>query len=172
MTFFKIGFFTFGGGYAMIPFIQTEVVEKNKWMKEEEFLDVMAVAQSCPGVFAINLSVYIGYRMKGILGAISTCIGTALPAFLAILVLAVFFTEFKDNKIVVAIFKGLRPAVVALIAAPVFILAKEAKIKFSTCWIPIASALAIWLLGVSPIIIILLAGICGYLYGKFLKPTE
>ncbi len=171
-TFFKIGFFTFGGGYAMIPFIQSEVVEKNKWVKEEEFFDIIAVAQSCPGVLAINLSVYIGYHVKGVRGALCTCLGVALPAFLAILILAIFFAEFKENKIVAAIFRGLRPTVVALIAAPIFMLAKEAKIRLSNCWIPIVCALAIWLLGVSPIVIIILSGVCGYLYGRFLKSTE
>ena len=171
-TFFKIGMFTLGGGYAMIPVIEAEVVEKHKWVSKEEFLDLIAIAQSCPGVFAINISTFIGYKLKKTPGAISCALGTALPSFIIILAIAMFFHQFQDNPIVAAIFRGIRPAVVALIAVPTFNLAKSAKLTWTTCWIPIAGALAIWALGVSPIIIILLAGIGGWLYGALIKPTE
>lgn len=171
-TFFKIGLFTLGGGYAMIPVIETEVVEKKKWVGRDEFLDIIAMAQSCPGVLAINVSVFIGYRMKKLRGAICASLGTALPSFLIILAIAMFFHQFKDNRVVAALFRGIRPAVVALIAVPTFKLGKSAKITFSNCWIPIACAIAIWLMGVSPILIILAAGIGGYVYGKYIKPTE
>ena len=171
-TFFKIGMFTLGGGYAMIPMIETEVVDNKKWIGKEEFLDLIAIAQSCPGVFAINISIFIGYKLKKTRGAISTCVGTALPWFLIILLIAMFFHQFEDNKIVASIFSGIRPAVVALIAVPTFNLAKSAKIGWTNCWIPIAGALAIWALGISPIYIIIAAGIGGYLYGQFIKPTE
>ena len=170
-TFFKIGMFTLGGGYAMIPIIETEVVDKNKWLSREEFLDLIAIAQSCPGVFAINTSIFIGYKLKKLRGALATSLGTALPSFIIILLIAMFFHRFQDNRVVAAIFRGVRPAVVALIAAPTFSLARSAKITRTTCWIPIAGALAIWLLGVSPILIILVAGIGGYVYGKIIKPT-
>jgi chromate transporter len=171
-TFFKIGLFTLGGGYAMIPLIEAEVVENKKWIEKSEFLDLLAIAQSCPGVFAINISIFIGYKLKRVKGAIATSLGTALPSFLIILLIAMFFHQFENNKVVAAIFKGIRPAVVALIAVPTFNLAKEAKITFTNMWIPIGGALAIWALGVSPIIIIVIAGIGGYIYGKFIKPTE
>ena len=92
--------FTLGGGYAMIPIIQGEIVERHKWMNEEEFLDVLAIAQSCPGVFAINISIFIGYKLRKIKGAVCTCLGTALPSFLIILLIAMFFHSFKDNCIV------------------------------------------------------------------------
>ena len=171
-TFFKIGMFTLGGGYAMIPIIESEVVDKRNWVSKEEFLDLIAIAQSCPGVFAINISIFIGYRLKKTLGAVSCALGTALPSFLIILAIAMFFHRFQDNPIVASMFRGIRPAVVALIAVPTFNLAKSAKLTWSTCWIPIVGALAIWALGVSPIIIILLAGIGGWLYGNLIKPTE
>ena len=171
-TFFKIGMFTLGGGYAMIPIIEAEVVDKYKWVQREEFLDLIAIAQSCPGVFAINISIFIGYKMKGVPGAIVTALGTALPSFVIILLIAMFFHRFQDNPIVAAIFRGIRPAVVALIAVPTFNLAKSANITWATCWIPIGGALAIWLLGVSPILIILLAALGGWLYGALIKPTE
>ena len=171
-TFFKIGVFTLGGGYDMIPIIESEVVERKKWLTKEDFVDTVAIAQTCPGVFAINLSVFIGYKMRRLRGAIFTALGTALPSFLIILIIAMFFHQFEDNKVVAAIFRGIRPAVVALIAVPTFKMAKTAKIGWSNCWIPVACALAIWAMKVSPILIILLAAAGGYVYGKYIKPTE
>ena len=165
-TFFKIGIFTLGGGYAMIPLIEEEVVNKKQWVSKDEMLDLIAIAQSCPGVFAINIATFIGYKLKKERGAIATTIGTALPSFLIILAIAIFFSQFKDNPYVAAIFRGIRPAVVALIAVPTFNLGRRAKLNRYTIWIPIVCALAIWALGVSPIYIILIAGVAGYLYGK------
>ena len=170
-TFFKIGMFTLGGGYAMIPIIEADVVDKHHWVSKEEFLDLIAIAQSCPGVFAINIAIFIGYKLRKVGGAIACALGTALPSFLIILAIAMFFHQFEDNPIVAAMFRGIRPAVVALIAVPTFNLARSAKISWTNCWIPIAGALAIWLLGVSPIFIILAAGLGGWLYGTFIKPT-
>jgi chromate transporter len=171
-TFFKIGMVTFGGGYAMIPIIQREVVDKHHWTSEKELLDLIAIAQSCPGVFAINISIFIGYKLRKVKGALCTALATALPSFIIILLIAMFFHQFEDNKVVAAIFRGIRPAVVALIAVPTFNLAQSAKINLANCWIPIACALAIWALGVSPILIILIAGLGGYVYGKYVQPTE
>ena len=165
-TFFKIGAFTLGGGYAMIPIIESEVVNKHRWVEKEEFLDLIAVAQSCPGVFAINISTFIGYKLKGRWGAVCTTAGTALPSFLIILFIAMFFHRFMDVGWIAAMFRGIRPAVVALIAVPTFSLAKSARINLSNCWIPIVSALLIWALHVNPIWIIITAGIGGYVYGK------
>ena len=164
-TFFKIGMFTLGGGYAMIPIIEEEVVNKHQWVSKEDMLDLIAIAQSCPGVFAINISIFIGYKLRKTRGALVTALGTALPSFLIILAIAIFFHQFEDNKVVAAMFRGIRPAVVALIAVPTFNLAKSAHLNRYTLWIPIVSALTIWLLGVSPIWIIILAGVGGYLYG-------
>ena len=171
-TFFKIGIFTLGGGYAMIPLIEEEVVNKKQWVSKDEMLDLIAIAQSCPGVFAINIATFIGYKLQKTRGAICTTVGTALPSFLIILAIAIFFSAFKDNPVVAAMFRGIRPAVVALIAVPMFRMAQQAKIGWSNAWIPIVSALLIWALGVSPIYIILIAGIAGYLYGMYIKPTE
>ena len=171
-TFFHIGIFTLGGGYAMIPLIEEEVVNKKQWVSKEEFLDLIAIAQSCPGVFAINISIFIGYKLRKIRGALATSLGTALPSFLIILLIAMFFHRFQDNPVVAAIFRGIRPAVVALIAVPTFNLAKSAKISWTNCWIPVVGALLIWLMGVSPIYIILVAGIGGWAYGKYIQPTE
>lgn len=166
LTFFKIGLFTIGGGYAMIPLIEAEIIEKKKWVGKEEFLDLMAIAQSCPGVFAVNIAIFIGYRLRRVKGAIVSCIGTALPSFIIILLIALFFHQFKDNEIIAAAFRGIRPAVVALIAVPTYNLAKKAKLNRYTFWVPIVSALLIWQLGVSPILIIIAAGIAGYILGR------
>ena len=165
-TFFKIGMFTLGGGYAMIPLIEEEVVNRHRWIDRKEMLDLIAIAQSCPGVFAINISIFVGYKLNKVRGAVTTALGTALPSFLIILAIAIFFHQFEDNRVIAAMFKGIRPAVVALIAVPTFNLAKRAQLNWFTIWIPVVSALLIWLLGVSPIWIIIAAGVGGYIYGK------
>ena len=158
-TFFKIGIFTLGGGYAMIPLIEEEVVNKHRWVEKEEM----------PGVFAINIAIFIGYKLRQERGAIATTLGTALPSFLIILAIAIFFKQFEDNRIVAAIFRGIRPAVVALIAVPTFRLGQRAKLNKFTIWIPVVSALLIWALGFSPIYIIIIAAIGGYIYGRVSK---
>ncbi len=164
--FFKIGAFTIGGGYAMVPLIENEIVNKRNWVAKEDFIDLLAIAQSAPGVLAVNISIFIGYRLRGIRGSLVTALGTILPSFLIILAIALFFHSFKDNTVVERIFKGIRPAVVALIAAPTFSMAKSAKINRYNIWIPIVSALLIWRLNFSPVWIIIAAGAGGYLYGK------
>lgn len=171
-TFFRIGLFTLGGGYAMIPLIEEEVVNKRKWIDREAFLDLLAVAQTIPGVFAVNMSINIGYRMRKTRGAVTCALGCVLPSFLIILAIALFFHSFRDNKTMEAIFKGIRPAVVALIAAPCIKLARSARITLSNVWLPVGAALLIWLLGVSPVYIILAVGIGGYMYGRYVKPHE
>ena len=171
-TFFRIGLFTIGGGYAMIPLIEAEIVNKHKWVGKTEFLDLIAIAQSCPGVFAINISTFIGYKKRGTLGAICCALGTSLPSFLIILLVAMFFHNFQDVPWVASAFAGIRPAVVALIAVPTWNMAVRAKITFINCWIPVITAVLIWALGVNPIYIILAAGIGGFIYGQFIKPTE
>ncbi len=165
--FFKIGAFTIGGGYAMVPLIENEIVTKRKWITQDEFMDLMAISQSAPGIFAVNISIFIGYKLKGVKGAILTALGTILPSFLIILAIALFFSNYKNNPYVENIFRGIRPAVVALIAAPTFTMAKSAKINRYTIWIPIVSALLIWLLGFSPIWIIVCAGLGGFIWGKW-----
>ena len=171
-TFMKIGIVTFGGGYAMIPIIEAEVVDKHHWMTKEEFVDAIAITQTCPGALAINMSSFLGYKLAKIPGAIICTLGASLPSFLIILAIAMFFHQFEDNKVVAAMFAGIRPAVVALIAVPTFQLAKSAKITITNCWIPLLSALAIWLVGVNPIWVVIAAAIGGYIYGKFIQPTE
>lgn len=165
-TFFKIGAFTLGGGYAMIPIIQSEVVEKNAWVDKEEFVDLIAIAQSCPGIFACNIATFIGYKARGEKGALCTTLGAVLPSFIIILLIAMVFRHFMTIHWIAAMFNGIRPAVVALIAVPTFNLAKSAKLHLGNCWIPVAAAILICGLGVNPIWIIIAAGAGGYIYGK------
>ena len=171
-SFFKIGTFTLGGGYAMIPLMEKELVDKHQWLSREEFLDIIALAQTMPGIFATNMAVHIGCRMRGVPGAVIAVLGNILMPILIILALAMGLHYLQGNAVVEAIFKGVRPVVVALIAAPVFRMAKTAKISRYNFWIPVVAALLIWLLGVSPIWVILIAGIGGFVYGKYLEKKE
>ncbi len=145
-TFFKIGAFTFGGGWAMISIIEREIVDKHRWLAREEFLDLLAVAQSLPGILAVNISVAVGDKLRGRRGSIIASLGTIMPSFLIILAIALFLTPelIKSNTILSKIFMGIRPAVVALIIAPVISAAKTAKINIKTVIIPIAVAALIW----------------------------
>ena len=154
-TYLKIGTFTLGGGYAMLPLIQREVVERKKWIDEEEFLNMIALAQAAPGLIAVNSAIYIGWRIGGWRGVCGAVLGAVLPSFLIILAIAMVFSEWKELPAVEAAFKGIRPAVVALIAAPLFKMAKAAKISWLTSLIPIAAALLIWLGHVNPVWVIL-----------------
>ncbi|MCD7899067.1 MAG: chromate transporter [Bacteroides sp.] len=167
--FSKIGMFTIGGGYAMVPLIEDEIVNKRNWIAKEDFLDLLAISQSVPGVFAVNISIFVGYKLRGVRGSLATTLGAVLPSFVIILAIAMFFDNFKDNQIVERIFKGIRPAVVALIAAPTFSMAQSARLNKYNMWIPIVSALLIWGLGFSPIWIIILAGAGGYIWGRIKK---
>lgn len=150
----------------MIPLIEHEVVEKSGWLGKNEFLDLLAVAQSAPGVFAVNMAVFVGYRTRGVRGALAASLGCVLPSVLIILLIALFFRRFRHIETVNNIFMGIRPVVVALIAVPVFNVARSAKIGWSTVWIPVLSALLIVALGVSPIYVIIAAGAGGFIWGK------
>lgn len=156
-SFFKIGAFTFGGGYAMIPLIQKEVVSRRKWLEEHDFMDMLAIAQSVPGPIALNTAVFVGNKMRKVKGSIVTSLGIILPSFIVILFIALVFTEFKDNSGVERVFRGIRPAVVALIAAPLWGMAKSAGVTWKTLWVPVAGALLIWLAGLSPVYVVVAA---------------
>ncbi|MBR4536844.1 MAG: chromate transporter [Bacteroidales bacterium] len=171
-SFFKIGCFTLGGGFAMIPLMEKELVQQKQWLSKEEFLDLLSLSQAMPGVFAVNMATSIGYRLRGKTGAVMSVLGNILMPILTILALALCFRYFRDNAVVESIFKGIRPCVVALIAAPVFTMAKNAGLNWRNCWIPLLAAALIWLLGVSPVLIIIIAGLGGFLYGRFINKKE
>ena len=157
--FAKIGAFTIGGGYAMIPIIQKEVVDKRGWISEEDFMDVLAISQSAPGILAVNISIFLGHKLKGTKGSIVATLGSTLPSFTIILLIAMFFAGYQDNPTVMAIFKGIRPVVVSLIAVPMINMAKKAKLNFYTGSLAVMTALLIIFLKVSPLYILLVVAI-------------
>lgn len=171
-SFFKVGTFTIGGGYAMIPLMQRELVEKHGWMNEEEFLDHVSLSQTMPGVFAVNMASMVGYRLRGVRGAVAAVLGNVVMPIAIILLIAIFLRSFREVAVVEHIFMGLRPAVVALIAAPVFTMARSAKVTWSNCWVPVVCTLAIWLLGVNPAWVVLAAAAGGYLFGLTSKKSS
>lgn len=171
LTFMKIGAFTIGGGYAMLPLIQREVVDR-RWMTKEDFIDLFSVAQSLPGIFAVNIAIFVGYKLKKVRGGIICALGSILPSFLIILAIALFFTQFKDNEWVEKAFKGLRPAVVALIAVPCLTTARSIKLSSKQLIIPVIAALLIWKAEISPVWIIIAAIIGGIYYGIRIKKDQ
>lgn len=166
-SFFKIGLFTFGGGYAMVPLIQAEVIERREWLRSEEFLDLLTLAQSAPGPIAVNTSVFIGYKVRGLRGACAASLGAVLPSFLIILAVALFFAGVRHNPVVDAAFKGMRPAVVALIVVPVVDLARN--LHPSLTGVTVVTALAVWGLGLSPVWFIVAGATAGILWSLTLK---
>ena len=159
--FFKIGMFTLGGGYAMVPLIQDEIVNKKKWIEEEEFVKLLALAQSSPGALAVNVSVFVGYKMKKISGLVTTVLGATLPSFIIILIIASLFSNIQDNIYVIKAFKAIRPMVVALIAASVYTIGKSAKINRKTLWIVILVAILVSFADFPPIVMIILGAFLG-----------
>lgn len=154
LTFAKIGAFTIGGGYAMLPIIQNEIVRRG-WLNEEDFTDIVALAQSAPGLLAVNISIFTGHKLRGTRGSIVATLGSILPSFLIILAIAMLFTGYQDNPTVVKIFKGIRPVVVALIAVPMLNMAKSANKKWWAWTISAAALSLVAFLDVSPIYILL-----------------
>ena len=143
----------------MIPLIQREVIEKRKWINEKDFLDMLVLAQSTPGPIAVNTAVFVGYKTAGTLGAISATLGTVMPSFIVILLLALFFAEVRENRYVDAAFRAMRPAVVALIVAPLIGLVKG--MKWYLMAVSAAVAMAVWYFGFSPAYLIGLALVIG-----------
>ena len=154
-SFFKIGLFTFGGGYAMVPIIQREVIDRRGWVDRDEFVELLTLAQSAPGPIALNTSVFVGYKMRGYAGALAALLGIVVPAFTVILIVAIYFAQFRKNVYVNAAFKGMRPAVVALIVSPIVSLSRGMEAwKYA---LAAAVALFVWWSGVSPIWLIIVA---------------
>lgn len=158
-SFFKIGLFTFGGGYAMVPIIQREVIDHRGWVDRDEFVELLTLAQSAPGPIALNTSVFVGYKMRGYAGALAALLGVVVPAFTVILIVVIYFAQFRENVYVNAAFKGMRPAVVALIVSPIVSLSRGMG-----AWkyvLAAAVALFVWWSGVSPIWLIVVAAVVG-----------
>ncbi|PIM75113.1 chromate transporter [Fusobacterium polymorphum] len=164
ILFFKIGAFTIGGGYAMLSLIEDEIVNKKKWLDHEEFLDGMAIAQSTPGVLAVNISLITGYKIAGFLGMFAGMLGAVLPSFFIVLFLSQVLLAYRNHPIVVAIFNGVKPAVTALILISVYRIGKSANINRYNFVIPLIVAVLINRFGVSPIVIIISTMILGNIF--------
>lgn len=166
ILFFKIGAFTIGGGYAMLSLIEDEIVNKKKWLNHEEFLDGMAIAQSTPGVLAVNISLITGYKIAGFLGMFAGMLGAILPSFFIVLFLSQILLTYGNHPIVVAIFSGIKPAITALILISVYRIGKSANINRYNFILPVIVAVLIRYLGISPILIIIATMIIGNVYYK------
>ncbi|HHY91929.1 MAG TPA: chromate transporter [Firmicutes bacterium] len=165
-SFFVIGAFTFGGGYAMLPLIRKSIVEKSRWMEDEEFVDAIAIAQSAPGPIAVNIAVLTGYKLSGLAGAVFAVLGAALPSFITILIIAAIFLGVQHNPYVRAAMAGMRPAIVALMAAAVFDVGRTAiKNRFSTA-VALAALVALLGLDVHPVLVIAAAAAVGLLANR------
>ena len=152
--FAKIGAFTIGGGYAMLPIIKQEIVKRG-WLQEDDFTDIVALAQAAPGLLAVNISIFVGYKLRGNFGSLVATLGSVLPSFLIILSIAALFTGYQDNPVVIRIFKGIRPVVVALIAVPMVRMVKKACGKWWS-WLILCAAFGLTVfLKISPIYILL-----------------
>lgn len=166
LVFAKIGAFTIGGGYAMIPIIQSEIIKRG-WLDEKDFPDIIALAQSAPGLLAVNISIFIGYRLRGIKGSIVATLGSIFPSFLIILLIAMVFSGFQDDPIVQRIFKGIRPVVVALIAVPMLQMARKTNRNWISWGVSIVTIVLVAFLEVSPIYILVIVAVVAYTIAKY-----
>ena len=161
ISFFKIGPVTFGGGYAMIPLIEKEVVTRRKWVKTKDIADVFAVAESVPGAIAINSSTFIGYRLAGVRGAISAMLGVLLPTFAIVVALSIFFLSVQGHPKIEAAFTGIRPAIVALIAYAGYKIGLTAILDKTTLGIMAVTAAVLYLTHIHPVVLILSGALLG-----------
>ena len=160
-VFAKIGAFTIGGGYAMIPLIQAEM-SKRGWISDDDLPDIVALSQSAPGVMAVNISIFAGHKLRGFKGSVAATLGSILPSFLIILAIAMFFTAFKDNPWVERAFKGIRPVVISLIAVPMVNMARKSCKSWWAWLLAVGSLLLVAFLNVSPIYIIICVLVIGF----------
>lgn len=173
-AFFKIGFFTFGGGLAMIPFIEDEFVAKKKWLTADEMRELIILSQTLPGVVAVNVSIFVGQRRAGWFGSVAAILGTVLPALIAIVLILVVLTGFEDNKYVKMVFVGIKAASAALILDTVIRMSRKTLGWDTACWVVAAISLLIVILGFSaawPVLFGALAGLT-YFYWRIGKKRE
>lgn len=165
LTFARIGVCTFGGGYAMLPILQLEVVEKRNWATEDELMDYYAIGQCTPGVIAVNTATFIGYKHHGLLGAACATAGVVFPSLVIITIIAAFIQQFAHMPIVQDAFSGVRIAVCALVLQSVWKMAKKSVIDLPAAIILLATFVAVAFFGISPIVMVIAAGAAGILLG-------
>ena len=161
LTFARIGGFTFGGGYAMLPMLQREVVEKYKWATNDELIDYYAIGQCTPGIIAVNVATFIGYKNKGIPGAIFATLGVVTPSMIIIGLIAALVSNFRDYEVVQWAFAGIRAAVVALILSAVLKIAKKSLVDIFTAILFVAVTILSFVTDLSPVVFIVVAAVCG-----------
>lgn len=162
-TFFKIGLTTFGGGYAILPILQRELVEKRNWVTNEEITDYYAIGQCTPGIISVNIATFVGYKRKGTLGGIIATLGIICPSIIIILIIANLISGFSNMKIVGHIFNGIRIGVIALIISAVIKLWKKSVIDKYTFIIFLGIFILFLIFDISPIIAIIISGLAGIL---------
>ncbi|MFM9403429.1 chromate transporter [Myroides odoratimimus] len=169
--FTKIGLFTIGGGYAVIPLIEKEIVSRD-WLTQDEFYELLAITESLPGVFATNIAALVGFKINGVKGGVVAALGTILAPFTIILLIAVFFSRFQENVYVIKAFKALRPVVVALIAAPCYTAIQANKMTAKMLIFPLVALGMMWGLGVSPIWIVIGGCVGGIIYHSIKEKSK
>lgn len=162
LTFFKIGMFSFGGGYAMLPLIKTEVVDTNKWMTTQNFGNIIGISQVTPGPLAINTATYVGYKTAGIIGSASATLGVTLPSVIIIYIIASLLNKHGNNKYVDGILKYIRLCAVGLIAAAALMLKDDVIANLQSMLIFVAAFILNFKFKVDPIILAVLSGIAGF----------
>lgn len=168
-TFFKIGAFTFGGGYAMIPLMQREVVDKNKWITEEEMMDIVAIGESTPGPISINVATFVGYKLHKFWGAFFSTLGIVLPSFIVILIISYFLNDFMEIEIVRYAFSGIRVAIIALIIKALYSMYKQCSKNLLTYIIICLSFILITFFNINAIYVIILSALIALIYSFLFK---
>lgn len=165
IAFFKIGLFTFGGGYAMIPLIEKEFVDRHHWIKREEILDLFAVSQSVPGAIAVNSSTLVGYKVAGVIGAVVATIGVVTPSVIIILVIAMFFGKIADIPAIIGTFDGINAAVILLIVMSGISMMRQSVHDGVTILLFVATLVAVVIFQISPILMIIGGAVIGLIMG-------
>lgn len=164
VSFFKIGAFSFGGGYAMIPLIQKEIINRHGYLTLEQFTDIIAIAEMTPGPIAVNSATFVGYRVAGVLGSAVSTFGVVLPSFIVILIIASFFVRFQNHPAVQAVFRGVRPVVIALISVAAVFIGKLSLLDIKSVFIALAVFAAVTKTKLHPVLIIMAAGVMGTIF--------
>ncbi len=164
IAFLKIGAFTFGGGYAMIPLIEEEVVNNKKWIEKNEFMDILVVSQSLPGALAVNCSIFLGYKIAGLMGAIMALLAVILPSFFIIILIAAFFMQFRNNYYVNAAFMGINAAVPLLVLVGALSLGKGLEKSIITGLTIIIALIALVFFDIHPVIVIIISALYGVIF--------
>ena len=172
LIFFRSTLASVGNSYAAVAPVREAVVLRHGWLSEEQFAEVLSLSQAFPGVFSLNFSAHIGRRIGGWRGSLAALAGTLLPVFLLLLLLSLFFFNLRESPVAGKFLRGVRPAVVALVVIPCIQLGRSSRITLSNVWLPVSAALLVGLMGLSPVYVVLMVALCGYLYGRYIRPLD